>query len=81
MTVGSTDINVVENQNNQETCYNNNQRETKNKPQNSFSFTTETNHLTISANHVLPQPRKLKMGRRKQLVPQKTGNGSELGKS
>jgi len=73
MTVGSSEIDIDESKNNQEKCYNNNHRETKNKTKNSFFNTTETDHLTNSAN-----PRKLKMGRRKQLVPLKTGHGSEL---
>ena len=77
MTVGSSELDIDDN--NQEKCYNNNNRETINKTQ-TFS-STETHHLQISANNIPPQLRQLKMGRRKQNCPQKTGVGSVDGKS
>ena len=77
MTVGSSELDIDDN--NQEKCYNNNNRENINKTQ-TFS-STEPDHLQIGANNIPPQLRQLKMGRRKQLVPQKTGIGSVDGKS
>ena len=80
MTVGSSELDIDDN--NQEKCYNNNNRENKNKTQTAFSSTTETNQFKISANETPPpQLQKLKMGRRKQNCPQKTGIGSVDGKS
>jgi hypothetical protein len=83
MTVGSSELDIDDN--NQEKCYNNNNRENKNKTQTtSFSSTTEeTNNFISSANQIPPLPKlqQLKMGRRKQNCPQKTGLGSLDGKS
>ena len=83
MTVGSSELDIDDN--NQEKCYNNNNRENKNKTHTtSFSSTIgEENHIKISANQIPPPPKiqQLKMGRRKQNCPQKTGVGSVDGKS
>ena len=81
MTVGSSELDRIDDKNNQQTCYNNNNtRENKNKSQNSFSSTPEENHLSSSANKPT-QLQKSRMGRRKQNCPQKTGVESVLGKS
>ena len=83
MTVGSSELDIDDN--NQEKCYNNNNRENKNKSQTtSFSSTIEGTHqFKSSANSIPPPPKvqQLKMGRRKQNCPQKTGVGSVDGKS
>ena len=81
MTVGSSELDRIDDKNNQQTCYNNNNtRENKNKSQNSFSSAPEENHLSSSANKPT-QLQKSRMGRRKQNCPQKTGIGSVDGKS
>ena len=83
MTVGSSECDIDDNKI-QKKCHNNNNnnRENKNKTLNTFSSsTTETNHLKISANTIPSSTQNTRMGRRKQLVPQKTGVGSVDGKS
>ena len=77
MTVGSSELDIDDN--NQEKCHNNNNSENKNK---SITFSSrETHHHKISANQNTPPLRHLKMGRRKQNCPQKTGVGSADSKS
>ena len=79
MTVGSSELEIDDN--NQQKCNNNNNnRENKNEPQTSSS--TRTHNLKISAKNIPTHPQQLKkMGPRKQNCPQKTGVGSVDGKS
>jgi hypothetical protein len=82
MTVGLSELDIDDN--NQEKCYNNNNIENKNKTQTQTSFSSTIEEtFKISANQIPPPPKlqQLKMGRRKQLVPMKTGIGSMDGKS
>ena len=83
MTVGCEPELDIDNNENQEKCYNNNHTNDKHKTLTTHSSEVDTTkHLKISDKNNTPAigPHH-KMGRRKQNCPQKTGIGSVDGKS